>query len=113
MQAPLSSVDLLESALAEVTWESLVPPNTDAELVEADLRAHLCEPFEVSAGVQPPGFPFADVGEQLVGVCVARREGYWLVCQPAEQRFLCFWGESVSNLGAHGVYGHPLYCWSA
>jgi hypothetical protein len=35
------------------------------------------------------------------------------VYQRAQDRFYCFWGESPSNLGAHGVSGSPLYCWSA
>jgi hypothetical protein len=35
------------------------------------------------------------------------------VYQPSENRFLCFWGTSPESLGAHGVVGNPLYCWSA
>ena len=78
-----------------------------------DLRNNLCDPFLVEAQVMPPGFPFASVGQLLKGYCVAHRKGYWLVYQPAEDRFLCFWGQSTAHLGAHGVFGSPLYCWSA
>lgn len=78
------------------------------------LRSQLCEPFAVSAEVMEPGFPFADVGDTLHGYCIAHSAaGYWLVYQPDESRFLCFWGENALHLGAHGVFGSPLYCWSA
>ncbi|MCA6215073.1 hypothetical protein KGA65_00840 [Ideonella sp. B7] len=83
------------------------------ESLERDLRSSLCEPFSVSAQVMAPGFPFAEVGESIEGFCIAHARGYWLVYQPAEERFLCFWGESASNLGAHGVFGTPLGCWAA
>jgi hypothetical protein len=79
-----------------------------------DIRAHMCEPFEVTATVEPPGFPDAAVGGTLSGLCVAHSQaGYWLVYQPAQDRFCCFWGASTNQLEAHGVYGSPLYCWSA
>ena len=82
--------------------------------LESDLRSHFCEPFSVKARVEPPGFPFAAVGEELEGFCIAHRSsGYWLVYQPEESRFLAFWGTEKANLGAHGIYGSPLYCWSA
>lgn len=81
--------------------------------LEQDLRANLCEPFVVSAIVRKPAFPFASDGDVISGYCVAHARGYWLVFQPDSQRFLCFWGESAANLGAHGVFGSPLYCWSA
>jgi hypothetical protein len=103
----------IEAALRHERQNPYVPPHTDPRSIEVDLRAHLCEPFEVQATVMSPGFPFADPGAQLVGLCVAHHAGYWLIYQPEEQRFLCFWGESPTNLGAHGVYGNPLYCWAA
>jgi hypothetical protein len=81
--------------------------------LESHLRASLCEPFSVSAQVMQPGFPFAGVGESIEGFCIAHSGGYWLVYQPTEERFLCFWGERASNLGAHGVFGSPLGCWAA
>jgi hypothetical protein len=79
----------------------------------ADIRKHMCEPFPVSAAVLPPGFPDADVGSRISGQCVAHSDGYWLVYQPEQDRFYCFWGTDPSNLGARGVVGSPLYCWSA
>ena len=82
--------------------------------LEADLRSHLCEPFPVRAKVKPPAFPFAAVDEEIEGFCIAHRSGgYWLVYQPEAARFLAFWGTESTTLGAHGVYGSPLYCWSA
>lgn len=78
-----------------------------------DVRSYLCDPFEATAKVMPPGFPFASIGETLSGYCIAHNKGYWLVFQPKASRFLCFWGESPAHLGAHGVFGSPLYCWSA
>lgn len=107
----------LESALAD-TSGVYVDAGVDAvayfrELAD-DIRAHLCEPFAVTATVEPPGFPDAAVGDTLSGVCVARSDaGYWLVYQPEQDRFRCFWGASEDRLGAHGVYVSPLYCWSA
>ena len=79
----------------------------------ASIREHLCEPFQVSAKVMPPGFPDREVGDVVTGFCLARHAGYWLVFSPAQARFYCFWGTDAANLGAHGVYGSPLYCWSA
>lgn len=107
------AIAVVEAAIAAKIERTSVPPNTDAAAVEADLRAHICEPFALHAEVMSPGFPFATVGSRLSGLCVAHRHGYWLVYQPEEDRFMCFWGECAANLGAHGVYGNPLYCWSA
>lgn len=61
----------------------------------------------------PPGFPRTAVGSSISGQCVAHNAGYWLVYQPEQDRFYCFWGTDRNNLGAHGVFGSPLYCWSA
>ncbi|HEY1090568.1 MAG TPA: hypothetical protein VGE47_05705 [Burkholderiaceae bacterium] len=83
-----------------------------AELAD-DIRAHMCKPFLVEAEVMAPAFPFAKVGEHLSGYCIAFATGYWLVYQPDADRFFCFWGESPETLGAHGVFGSPLGCWSA
>jgi hypothetical protein len=114
MLSRAAALAALEADLALGAEHNYVPPNTDATNVEADIRAHLCEPFTVSAQVMPPGFPFASVGSVLSGMCIAHSpSGNWLVYQPDERRFLCFWGKTDGNLGAHGVYGNSLYCWSA
>lgn len=81
--------------------------------IASDIRAHICVPFPLSATVMAPGLPDAKIGSTISGQCVAHRAGYWLVYQPHQDRFCCFWGETRSNLGAHGVFGQPLYCWSA
>lgn len=107
----------LEASLSD-TSDVYVNAGVDAaayfEELANGIRAHMCEPFEVSATVHPPGFPDAAVGSTIKGLCLAhRKSGYWLVYQPAQDRFCCFWGVSANQLGAHGVYGSPLYCWSA
>lgn len=109
---------VLNSALAEGCSDVYVNAGVDEHqylsALEVNLRAHLCEPYEVSAEIEPPGFPFAEVGKRLVATCIAEHpQGYWLVYQEAERRFLCFWGKDKTNLGAFGVFGSPLYCWSA
>lgn len=116
MQKPsdrASALALVEAAIQKEGSHIYVPPSTSASDAEASLREHICEPFGVQAIVMPPGFPFAEEGATLSGTCLAHGNGYWLVYQAEEERFLCFWGQSASKLGAHGVYGNPLYCWSA
>lgn len=39
--------------------------------------------------------------------------GKWLVYEAKRDEFMCFWGTSTSDLNAPGVFGAPLYCWSA
>ena len=82
--------------------------------LRADIRQAMCEPFWLTATVQEPGFPFATVGETISGYCLAKRDsGYWLVFDPSRATYYAFWGQQEDNLGAHGVYGDPVYCWSA
>jgi hypothetical protein len=106
----------LEASLSD-TSDVFVDSGTDADSYFAslaeDIRRSACEPFPLTATVVPPDFPDSALGASISGQCVAHRAGYWLVYQPDQDRFYCFWGESPSNLGAHGVYGSPLYCWSA
>ena len=106
----------LELALSD-TSDVFITPGVDAQSYLAGLadsiRRCACEPFPVSATVMPPGFPDSTLGDTISGQCVAHQEGYWLVYRPESERFYCFWGESLRNLGAHGVFGSPLYCWSA
>lgn len=94
-----------------------VPPSVDEAMYLSDLaqdiRNNLCEPFEVSAIVMPPGFHDVAEGSVISGTCVARRDGYWLVYSPERDTFYCFWGEDEKHLGARGIIGSPLYCWSA
>ena len=73
----------------------------------------LCEPHLVHAIVMAPGLPGQAIGDSIEGVCLARRQGYWLVYREQDDQFYCFWGTSADSLGAHGVFGGPLYCWSA
>jgi hypothetical protein len=110
------AIEKLELALSDRTGV-YVGPGVDADSylsgLASDIRANVCVPFPLSATVMAPGFPDAPVGVLVSGRCVAHRAGYWLVYQSEQDRFCCFWGESRSNLGAHGVFGQPLYCWSA
>ena len=112
------AVAVLNSALEAESEDVYVNAGVDEKLylasLEANLREHLCEPYEVSAEVEAPGFPFAEIGQRIVGTCIAEHpQGYWLVYQESERRFLCFWGKDKKELGAFGVFGSPLYCWSA
>lgn len=106
----------VESAILEAS-DVYIPPGEDREKflagIAADIRNHWCAPFEVEAIVEQPGFPDIHVGNKIRAICVAHRDGYWLVYDPSRERFYCFWGESPELLGAHGVVGSPLYCWSA
>jgi len=110
------AIDRLEVALSDPTGV-YIGSGVDAETylagLASDIRAHVCDPFPLSATIMAPGFPDAQLGSEISGICVAHRAGYWLVYQAEQDRFCCFWGETGSNLGAHGVFGQPLYCWSA
>ncbi len=112
----ISPIERLESALSD-TSDVYVNAGVDevsyfANLAE-DIRRHICEPFRVSAEVMPPGFEDAEVGSIISGLCLAHDAGYWLVYQPEQDRFYCFWGADPAHLGARGVSGSPLRCWSA
>ena len=118
MLSRTQALDLLNSALVDGHGDVYINAGIDeAQYIaglEANLRAHLCEPYPVSAEVMAPAFPFAKVGQRISGTCIAEHaQGYRLVYQEEDKRFLCFWGTERSDLGAHGVYGSPLYCWSA
>lgn len=78
-----------------------------------NVRTCECAPFEISAIVMPPGLPGFTEGEKITGFCVARSDGRWLVYRPEDDTFYAFWGVCQNDLGAHGVFGTPLYCWSA
>lgn len=78
-----------------------------------EVRINKCEPFGITATVMPPGFIGFQVGTKIDGFCVAKRAGYWLVYRPEDDLFYAFWGTNKDDLGAHGIYGSPLYCWSA
>jgi hypothetical protein len=53
----------------------------------------------------PPGFSGSNPGSHISEQCVAHRAGYWLVYQPDQNQFYCFWGKGPGNLDAHGVSG--------
>ena len=83
-----------------------------ADLV-SDIRSHISVPFEINAQVTPPGFPDREIGSMVSGICVAHSAGYWLVYQPEQDTFYCFWGTNPAELQAPGIFGSALYCWSA
>jgi hypothetical protein len=106
----------LEAALAETTdvyVSAGVEPEAYFERLRNDILKHQCVPYAVSAQVMAPGFPGLNIGETLRGFCLAKNRGYWLVYSPERDTFFCFWGSSEQNLGAHGVSGSPLHCWSS
>lgn len=112
----MSPIEILEAALSD-TSGVYVNAGVDEKAYFAglavDIRSHECKPFQVSAVVQSPGFPDASEGSVISGICVAHHAGYWLVYQPEQELFYCFWGTDPESLGAHGIFGNPLYCWSA
>jgi hypothetical protein len=107
----------LEASLADTSGVYInagVDPAFYFKDLANEIRAHMCVPFVVTATVQPPGCPDVAVGGTITGLCVAHSgAGYWLVYRPRQDRFCCFWGATAAQLGAHGVFGSPLYCWSA
>ena len=111
---PLSAK--LENALTDASGVYIgagVDPQSFLAGLASNIREHSCAPFPISATVMSPGVPGATIGSTISGECVAHNSGYWLVYQPEQDLFYCFWGTEQSNLGAHGVFGSPLYCWSA
>ena len=115
----MSPIQRLEESLQDCTGV-YIDPSTDAEQylagIAADIRRSLCTPFEVRAVVAEPGFPSAShrpVGTTIQATCVAHRAGYWLVYDRGRDEFMCFWGTSKDHLSAPGIFGSPLYCWSA
>jgi hypothetical protein len=112
----ISPLERLEAALSDTSNVYVGAEVDEASYFSGlaeDIRRHMCEPFQASAEVMPPGFPGIPLGSTITGLCVARRDGYWLVYQPESDCFYCFWGTDLGALGAHGVFGSPLYCWSA
>ena len=77
------------------------------------IRAAKCAPFVLRARVVEPGFFEKAIGDIVEGYCLAQEKDYWLVYEPREKTFYCFWGTSIENLEAHGVCGNALYCWTA
>ena len=112
----VSAIEKLESSL--LGWEGVrVDRGEDEEQyisnLRDDIRRHKCDPFSISAVVMPPGFSDMPVGTVVTAECVAYNDGYWLVYQPEQDTFYCFWGSDLKALGAHGIRGGALYCWSA
>jgi hypothetical protein len=109
-------VEKLESRLADGTGvyvhDPIDPVVYFSELAE-DIKRNACEPFQLSATAVAPGFPHISDGVRISGFCVAKSDGYWLVYRPEDDTFYAFWGLDIENLGAPGIFGPPLYCWSA
>lgn len=106
----------LEQALidaSDVYVDASVDRDTYLASLAEDIRKHSCEPFSISAKAVPPGFLDIEDGSVISGVCVAHNLGYWLVYQSEQDRFYCFWGTELDSLSAPGIFGSPLYCWSA
>lgn len=116
MCSTLSPIERLESALSE-TSDVYVNAGVDEasyfERLRSSIRSHIWEPFEVSAVVRAPRFPGIPVGATITGQCVAHSTGHWLVYHDEHDCFYCFWGIDPAHLGAHGVFGSPLCCWSS
>lgn len=104
----------LEAALSD-TSGIIVPKGEDEtkyfEKLRASIRAHATAPDRVSATVVEPGFRHRAIGSRISGYLLAKSAGYWLVYEPEEDEYYCFWGADSQSLGAYGVCGNPLYCW--
>lgn len=89
----MSAVEKLLARLND-TSDVYVPPGVDEATyfsrLAQNIRNHICEPFEVSATVTPPGFPDIAMGSSISGECVARHAGYWLVYSPQKDTFFAF-----------------------
>lgn len=112
----INPLEALESRLADGAGVFVNPGVDPADYfneIAEDIRRNQCLPFLVSAVVMAPGIPGFEPGEKVAGVCVARAKGRWLVYREQDDLFLAFWGGSAEDLGAHGIFGSPLYCWSA
>ncbi len=104
----------LEIDLAD-TSGIIVPKGEDEaeyyEKLRSSVREHATGPEPVSATVVEPGFLHRPLGSTVRGYLLAKSDGYWLVFEPDENEYYCFWGTDPTNLGVHGVCGNPLYCW--
>ena len=109
------SLQLLQDILKPTTAYTNrgIDEETYIEGLRESIRAAMCEPYPLAAIVREPAFPFAAIGETLEGFCVAKRDGYWLVRDPQRGTYYAFWGTAENSLGARGVFGDPVYCWSA
>jgi hypothetical protein len=104
----------LEVDLAD-TSGIIVPKGKDEdayfEALRSSIREHAAAPGLISATVKEPGFMHRALGSVVSGYLLAKAEGYWLVFEPNEGEYYCFWGTNPAELGAYGVCGNPLYCW--
>jgi hypothetical protein len=116
----LTSIELKEKLVHALNFtdQIIIPIGVDEKSYLADLRtslisARLDSPEWVTAVVESPGFANRQNGELIGGYLLAESDGYWLVYAPDDGQYYCFWGVSKDCLGAHGIVGHPLYCWWA
>lgn len=114
MNFPSDLREHLEAAMTD-TSGIIVPKGKDEEAyfehLRDSIRASFTEPEWITATVEEPGFVNRNIGEKVSGILVAATDWYWLVYEPNEDQYYCFWGTSKDNLGAFGVCGNPLYCW--
>jgi hypothetical protein len=93
----------------------IVPKGQDEIAYFESLRSHIRENAasadRISATVEEPGFKDRALGSEVTGYLLARSGYHWLVFEPEEKLYYCFWGTDSKNLGAFGVSGNPLYCW--
>ncbi|WP_129588387.1 hypothetical protein [Solilutibacter silvestris] len=112
----LSLLQKLDQDLGDGS-EVYIHPSEDESQKLTDIRQHIldsaCEPFEMTATVMAPGFPDLAIGNQIKAICLAHDRGYWLGWDEPGKRYVCFWGDNPGSLGAHGVFGSAMYCWTA
>lgn len=104
----------LEIDLADTSGIIVPKGRVEAEYFEelrASVRKYAAAVEWVSAKVEEPGFSNKELGSTVAGHLLATTRGYWLIYEPNERTYYCFWGTDRSQLGAYGVCGNPLYCW--
>ncbi|QNR98810.1 hypothetical protein ICJ04_08000 [Stenotrophomonas sp. 169] len=90
-----------------------VDPDAYLKDLSREIVSNRRDPFPLTAIVMAPGLPGFELGSAISGLCIAELDGKWLVYRPENDQFYAFWGIDKEMLGAHGVWGSPLYCWSA
>lgn len=112
----MTALDKLKERILDASGVYIPPGMDEANFISTivdDIRSNMHEPYDISAKVVPPAFPGKKVGDLVRGQCVANRGGYWLVYDKADDVFYCFWGSDINNLTAPGIFGSPIYCWTA
>ncbi|MEK8049218.1 hypothetical protein AACH10_03105 [Ideonella sp. DXS22W] len=110
-----SALTALEIALHPAT-DLLVADGVDREeltrFLEQDLRASLCDPFQVTIEEFQPNLKAALSSRELAVFCVATRSGTSLFYHPQTHRFFGAHGQAPHGLVRQAIQASPLACWA-